>query len=449
MTLTPWSRQAQRGPGPASGGANHTALRVLTRSWLVLVCLFLASAARIDLARAQDDTASAQAREETAATVAYSSSITMEEGNTRLVLDFDGKPDYRIFFMDRPMRLVIELDGSSFAFAESGPAGAGLLTDMRYGQISSDKARMVATLSEPAAVRARSLQPIADTDRMRLSIELEPSTAGAYAAMIRNQQNLLGASGQIVHKGARPGVAAENREGRFMIVIDPGHGGIDGGATGSGGTVEKDLVLAISRLLGKQIEAAGPFDVRYTRESDVFVSLNRRRAIARDHDADLLISVHADSLRQSHVRGTTIYTLAKKASDTLAHEIAESENMADVVAGLAAPEEQDVVSNILADLTLRETTIFSRGFSDRLVVRLADRVELINNPQRSASFVVLKNAEIPGVLLELGYLSNNEDEELLTDPAWQEVMALHVAEAVVDFFSPRMAESARGGGAGN
>lgn len=373
-----------------------------------------------------------------AASVAYAASITAEGATTGLTIDFDGRPDYQIFFMDRPMRLVIELDGASYALEGGQLQPGGLVSSVRYGQVSQDKARLVATLSEPAMVSAKQLAELSARGRHRLTLDLAPATAGEYAAMMRNQQALLGASGQVVVKGPRPGTSRQRQEGRFVVVVDPGHGGIDGGATGKHGTIEKDLTLAISRLIGEQIEAAGPFDVHYTRDSDIFVSLRTRRDIARSHNADLLISIHADSLRQNYVRGTTIYTLAKRASDSLAQEIAESENLADVVAGLAAPDEQDAVSGILADLTLRETTIFSRNFSDRLVVRLADRVNLINNPQRSASFTVLKNAEIPGVLLELGYLSNEEDEKLMKDPQWQETMALHVAEAVADFFGPRL-----------
>jgi len=232
--------------------------------------------------------------------------------------------------------------------------------------------------------------------------------------------------------------AGPKKEGHFTVVIEPGHGGIDGGAVGvKTGVLEKNIVLDIALLLGRLIEASGPFEVLYTRDSDVFVSLRKRREFTRRSNADLLISLHADSLRQRFVRGATVYTLAKRASDVLSRELAESENLSDVVAGLAAPEVQDEVQDILADLTMRETTRFSRSFSTRLVSQLRDRVELINNPQRSASFMVLKNAENPGVLIELGYLSNAEDEAVLSDPNWQEKMAVMIAESVRDFFRGR------------
>ncbi len=167
------------------------------------------------------------------------------------------------------------------------------------------------------------------------------------------------------------------------------------------------------------------------------MSLRERQKFAQRQNADLMISIHADSLRQLFVRGATVYTLAKKATDALSQEIADSENLADIVAGLAAPEAQDDVTDILADLTLRETTRFSHHFSSLLVERMASEVAMIRNPQRAASFAVLKNAEIPSVLVELGYLSNDEDEKLLSDKEWQSKVAGIVASAIKAFFANR------------
>lgn len=168
------------------------------------------------------------------------------------------------------------------------------------------------------------------------------------------------------------------------------------------------------------------------------MSLRERVNFARRNHADLFVSLHADSLRQKWVRGASIYTLSKRASDDLALQLAESENMADIVAGLDSPEEEDAVTDILADLTARETAVFSKAFSSTLIRLLSNDIELIKNPQRSASFVVLKAPEIPGALLELGYLSNPDDESLLTDPKWQQNIASLIARSVKEFFEPRM-----------
>lgn len=372
------------------------------------------------------------------ARVAYDAALGAKGNATTLKLDFDGQPDYRVFFMENPERLVLELDGAVFRFKDdAGLKAAGLVAELRYGRVSQEKSRLVANLAGPAKIARKTLEKSADSERRRLTIVLEPVAAEAFRRQMADQRALIGSSGEVVIKGdrVRP---PEKKAGRFRIVIDPGHGGIDGGATGKSGTLEKELTLEVSKLLGAAIEKAGPFDVYYTREKDVFVSLAERQNVARRHQADLMISIHADSLRQKYVRGATIYTLARRASDALAEEIAESENLADLVAGLAAPAAQDTVTDILADLTLRETKLFSRNFSDRLVDRLEDNIRLINNPQRSASFRVLKNAEVPGVLLELGYLSNKDDETLMRQREWQQKLVRHVADAVRDFFAPRM-----------
>jgi len=372
------------------------------------------------------------------AKVAYAVAYSTDGDTTTISVKFDGKPDYQLFFMENPVRLVLELDGAGFQVRDFDAIPlAGLVTASRAGQASLDKSRLVLSLSGPAKISDFSLEKAGDDNRQTLSLELTAVSNEEFAIEIARQESLLGASGAVVTKGDRVRVE-EKVEGRFSIVIDPGHGGIDGGSTGRTTKVlEKDITLKMARILGELIEKAGPFDVAYTREEDVFLSLRERQKIARRQNADLLISIHADTLRQTDVRGATIYTLARKASDALSQEVADSENLADVVAGLAAPESQDVVIDILADLTLRETTHFSREFSDQLVDLLEGRIKLINNPQRSAAFVILKNAETPGVLLEMGYLSNAEDEKLLVDPVWQKSLAETVANAVKTFFSRR------------
>jgi N-acetylmuramoyl-L-alanine amidase len=380
----------------------------------------------------------ARAAEVQTAKVAYAGELTSSGDTTAISIKLDGKPDYRLFFMDNPVRLVLELEGAGFqASAFDALKPAGLVKSIRAGQVSAAKSRLVLSLSGPARVSAVTDEKVDASNRHVLKLDLVAASADEFAGAIAKQQELLGASGEVVVKGDRVR-AAEKTEGRFTIVIDPGHGGIDGGSTGRVSKVlEKDITLQMARTLGELIEKSGPFDIEYTRTTDVFMSLKERQKFAHRQNADLLISIHADTLRQTDVRGATIYTLARRASDALAQEIADSENLADVVAGLAAPEAQDVVADILVDLTLRETTHFSREFSNQLVQRLQHRINLINNPQRSAAFVILKNAETPGVLLELGYLSNAEDEKLLTDPDWQKKVADAVADAVKSFFSRR------------
>lgn len=366
----------------------------------------------------------------------YSADLASDSEKTQLVLHLDGKPDHRSFFMDNPERFVLELERTVFAIGEEGkPDPVGLFKDIRYGRISPEKSRFVADLSRPAKTTSIAVSENGK-GRYLLSIELVSVERAEFSKAVDEQKQIYGSSGDAVMKGARVRPPPK-QAGRFRIVLDPGHGGIDGGAAGRK-AVEKDIVLKVARKIGEAIEERGPFDVYYTRETDVFVALYERQAFAQRHKADLFISVHADSLRQKHVRGATVYTLGKRASDGLAQQIENSENFSDAIGGLAVPESREDVTGILAELTLRETNVFSKGFSSRLVDHLSEKFTLINNPERSAAFRVLKNAEIPGVLLELGYLSNREDEQLLMDSDWQTRIAGTVADAVADFFAPRL-----------
>ncbi|MFZ1813034.1 MAG: N-acetylmuramoyl-L-alanine amidase [Rhizobiaceae bacterium] len=367
----------------------------------------------------------------------HGGSIAIAGESTRLTLEFDRKSDFKSFFMNNPPRLVVDGPSMLFRFSDATALEPkGLVSFLRYGAIARDRSRLVASLSGPARIGALAVEPLGVGGKYRLVIDLVPATGEAFVAMVEEQQKLVGKSGEVVTVGdrVRP---APRKEGRKVVVIDPGHGGIDGGAKGSSGTFEKELTLELGKQIASEIEKLGIFDVRMTREEDLFVSLRERVAFARRNEADLVISIHADSLRQSWVRGATIYTLSRKASDDLAHELAESENAADLVAGLDNPQQDDFVTDILADLTLRETTVFSRSFSALLVSKLERQINLIKNPQRSAAFAVLKAPEIPSVLIELGYLSNPEDEKLMTDQAWQNGVASSLALTVKSYFDNR------------
>ena len=206
----------------------------------------------------------------------------------------------------------------------------------------------------------------------------------------------------------------------FTVVIDPGHGGIDSGAQGANGTLEKDVVLAVGKKLRDILERDTKMRVIMTRDTDVFLSLAERVRIARQANADLFVSIHADSIHVASLRGATVYTISDKASDQLAQQIADSENLADSVAGVPLESEPPEVAGILADLTRRETHDFSVRFADDVVQSLqTGGINLINRPHRSAGFRVLKAPDVPSVLVELGYLSNPKDEKLLNDPDWR------------------------------
>ena len=217
-------------------------------------------------------------------------------------------------------------------------------------------------------------------------------------------------------------------------MIDPGHGGIDGGAEGAKGTVEKSITMAFALELKEKLAKNGSYDVFLTREKDEFLRLDERVRIARQHEADLFVSIHADTIRLKEIRGATVYTVSDKASDAEAAALAVRENLSDQLAGIEIEEENHEVADILVDLIRRETHSFSVRFARSLVGELSTAVELINNPHRSAGFKVLRAPDVPSVLVELGYLSNPKDEAQLCDPVWRSKAAERIS-AAIDLFA--------------
>jgi N-acetylmuramoyl-L-alanine amidase len=224
-----------------------------------------------------------------------------------------------------------------------------------------------------------------------------------------------------------------------VIVIDPGHGGIDGGAFGAHGVIEKAVVYDYALELKKRLEAANAFKVILTRNGDEFMSLDDRVRIAREANAALLISIHADTLavRARGVSGATVYTCSERASDAESARIAERENSADKAAGADERAEAAGVADILYDLKRRETRIYAHIFSRGLVANWQAATGRLNhNPERSAGFVVLKAADFPSVLVELGYLSNPEDVANMTSAEWRAKTAAAMAASIERFFAP-------------
>ncbi len=235
-------------------------------------------------------------------------------------------------------------------------------------------------------------------------------------------------------------VPKRSNDPRPLIVLDPGHGGIDNG-THWKSVDEKDIVLAFARTLREKLEHSGKYRVAMTRGDDTFVALGDRVRFARARRAALFISLHADSLppKEGHAEGATVYTLSEKASDAQAAELANSENASDIIAGVDLSNEPSDVASILVDLAQRETKTFSMQFARNVVGELRDTAKLYKRPIKSAGFVVLKDPDVPSVLIELGYLSSAADRKNLTSPAWRAKTAGALAEAVDVFFAPRLA----------
>ena len=228
-----------------------------------------------------------------------------------------------------------------------------------------------------------------------------------------------------------------------MIVLDPGHGGIDAGTVGGMKKAEKDVVLAVAKLLRFRLQQTGRYEVLLTREQDVFVPLDERVRFAREHGCGLFISLHTDSVPAQYahlnVRGATVYTVSEKSSDQRANDLAERENLSDVIAGVeGTKEDHNDVAGILVDLMQRETSNNSLAFTNTLLPSMKRATALSREPHRYAAFRVLRAPDIPSVLVELGYLSNPDDEQLLLSKPWQEKIAESIVRAVDGYFAKRV-----------
>jgi N-acetylmuramoyl-L-alanine amidase len=220
-----------------------------------------------------------------------------------------------------------------------------------------------------------------------------------------------------------------------VVVLDPGHGGVDPGAIGPAGTYEKNITLPVARELARQLNALGHYRVHLTRDQDEYIPLHDRVARARAAGAELFLSIHADALPDPAARGATVFTLSEKASDAEAAAIAASENKADLVAGIDLSRHPAVVSDILFDLARRETNNLSIQLARALVSELSRRVHLLNNSHRSAGFAVLKAPDVPSALVEIGCISNRIEEQRLQQPAYQRVLAAGLSRSIGDYFT--------------
>ncbi|MGL4975603.1 MAG: N-acetylmuramoyl-L-alanine amidase [Bosea sp. (in: a-proteobacteria)] len=334
------------------------------------------------------------------------------------------------FLLQAPNRAVFDLPGVNFQLpAAFGRKEAGFVSAARFGLFTPDRARIVMDLSAPAVIISANVQARRG-GLGELTIELRSAGQEDFRRAV--------ADGTALARSVVPSPAVAATPARVpTIVIDPGHGGIDAGAT-TAGVMEKQITLAFGHMLKKQLESSGGLRVLMTRDDDRFVSLSERVRLAREAGAELFISIHADSLSAAQeVRGATIYTGSERATDAESARLAAKENEADALAGAEASETAEGLSDILMDLTKRETRSFSGQFARNLVESLGGSVRMHRIPLRSAGFRVLTAPDVPSVLIELGYMSSQKDIELLTSDAWRAAAAASVQAAVKHYLEKR------------
>jgi N-acetylmuramoyl-L-alanine amidase len=350
------------------------------------------------------------------------------------------------FTLANPYRVILDLPDLTFQLDPAvGQKGRGLVTAFRYGLFAEHKSRVVIDTTGPVKIASAAMTRVGSGKAVRLAVVLRSIDAASFGAG-------TGAALPSQSDSGPPRAPRDNKDAKHpvrskpVVVIDPGHGGIDPGAIGVNNVFEKNVVLAVAKQLEAELTKTGAYDVKMTRTDDVFVSLDQRLQYSSENDADLFISLHADSIEgqkiAESIRGATIYTLSDRASDEQSRIMAEKENASDLIAGIASEDHgaNDQVKNILFDLLKRETSNFSADFSHVLAKRLGKAIAMSRIPRRSAGFKVLKQTDAPSVLVELGYVSNQNDEQEMTTSAWQSKVAASIASAVQIYFSKRTAE---------
>ena len=362
-----------------------------------------------------------------------------DDKQTRFVVDLDRKLDVTAFTLADPYRVVIDLPQVTFKLPDkAGERGRGLVKAFRYGLIMQGGSRIVLDTKAPVRVEKAFSLAAADGQPARLVLDLVATDRDSFLRNITMQDRSIHTSNKTV--SAPPEASGDPRP---LIVVDPGHGGIDSGTKSASGQDEKDIVLAFGLTLRDKLEKNGKYRVVMTRSDDTFIPLDERVRFARAHKASLFISIHADSIPRSEgqAEGASVYTLSPHASDAEAARLAEVENKSDVIAGVDLSSEPNDVANILIDLAQRETKTFSQQFARNMVGELKATTRLHIHPIKSAGFIVLKAPDVPSVLVELGYMSTKDDLVHLMSADWRARTADSMVHAVDTFFAPQMAGS--------
>jgi N-acetylmuramoyl-L-alanine amidase len=362
--------------------------------------------------------------------LAYAARIAGDDARTRIVIDFAAKPSFSVHYLANPERIIIDLDETAFAFAPDQLTARGLYSDIRYGTMTAGKSRIVLSLTRTSRLAVAEVQKNEQDSGYRLVLDAEMTRQEQFSALVKNQNWQQGA-GKLARSDRIGTTVVEPSPSVYTIAVDAGHGGIDTGASGvDSKTEEKTITLDYAKKLADALNREPGVKAILTRDSDVFLSLSERVMIARQQNANLFISIHADTLQQKDIRGATVYTISDKASDSLAANLAQRENKSDEIAGVTIENEPADVADILIDLARRETQAFSINLASNIVKSFEGQIRLINNPHRHAGFQVLQAPDVPSVLLELGFLSNPDDEKMLQEPEFRDKTVSLIVDAV-------------------
>lgn len=390
----------------------------------------------------------------------------VHSGHSRIVIEFNQKADYRVFHLSDPARVVVDLPPGSWHAPKSGLLTGRLIKGYRSGALDDGLTRIIFDLGAPALVSQAFFLPKTSFNQPRLVIDIKPSSVNLFQARLgdvhgnrdlkgpgkarmpasdfarmqdRIAREVIPAPADNTPVLGKPAPLQPQRKPytkrKYTVVIDPGHGGADPGAVGKGGVREKHITLKVAKELARQLEETGRYKAVLTRNTDVYIRLRERVAFSRRVKGDLFISIHADKIGRTGVRGASIYTLSETASDHETARLAEQENNSGVVAGVDLAAESQDVADILLDLAMREkmneSKLLGRYIEEALI---NNSVRLLPNSHRAAGFAVLKAPDVPSVLIETGFLSNADEVKLLTSPQFHRKISGAIVDGIDAYF---------------
>ena len=345
--------------------------------------------------------------------------VWTDPDKTRAVLDLSTRADYKLFTLDNPDRVVIDLKSSNLHAGLNNDLDfdqdhSGVIKNVRNGVPDKDTLRVVMDLSAGSNVKSFMLEPTGSYG-YRLVVDLYPEKDGRSAVKQLSDH--------------------QKQDRDIVIAIDAGHGGEDPGATGRRRTREKDVVLAIAKELEKSIDAQPGMSGVLIRSGDYYIPLRDRFEKARKHRADLFVSIHADAFKNSKVSGGSVFVLSRRgASSEFARRIAASENNSDLVGGVTLNDKDDMLASVLLDLSQSAAMEASNEVAGTVFASMGHLSKTHKNHVEHANFMVLKSPDVPSILVETGFISNPAEEKRLKDPAWQKKMAGAITDGIQDYF---------------
>lgn len=358
-------------------------------------------------------------------------------GSVRIVFDADSKFEYKAFLLSAPSRLVVDVyDVNVNQNIERQISKNNLISSTRLGVISGGGKRIVFDLEKPVVIKKAFMLAPQSNFGWRFVVDIAIASEREFKSKVGTEYAFTSSDngGKKKSSSTKATKTKSTTNKKYVIVLDPGHGGKDPGAIGYSGVYEKNITLAMGKELKSQLEKSGKYKVYLTRSTDKFIPLRDRVKIARKYNADLFLSIHADSAKNRDAKGLSVYTLSETASDKEAAALAERENKADVIAGLNLVEHSREVSDILINLAQRESMNRSSEFAGFMVQEMKNSVQMVSNTHRFAGFAVLKAPDVPSVLLEMGYLSNRQEERLLKQQTYRRKLVLATQRAIDSYF---------------